>query len=294
MVMQTSVFSLTPGQEAAVRAPTLFAEMGGRQLAYRSIGEGDPIILCQRFRGNLDDWDPAFLAALAEHYRVIYFDYGGMASSTGEPHEHITAFASDVIGLADALSIRRFLLLGWSFGGWIAQTVTVLFPERVRQAILIGTRPPGPPVAGIDPLFMEVAFRPVNSFEDEVILFFEPDDANSVAAARKSHERIGARTEGKDTPVKPEHWALYGKAGEGYTQDPGNYLQRLRETDIPILVISGDHEICFPPENWFALNRQLPTTQVIVIPRAGHGPQHQHPELAAAYIHAFITHHPEH
>ncbi|WP_341836577.1 alpha/beta hydrolase [Chitinophaga pollutisoli] len=292
--MQSSVFTLTPGQEAAVRAPTQFADVGGRQLAYRSIGAGDPILLCQRFRGNLDDWDPAFLAALAEYYQVIYFDYGGMASSTGEPHEHITAFASDVMGLADALSINRFLLLGWSFGGWVVQAVTALFPERVRQAILIGTRPPGPPAFDLDPLFLEVAFRPVNTFEDEVILFFEPDDANSVAAARKSHDRIRARTENQDTPVKPEHWGNYRKGGEYFSGENQEYLQRLRETDIPILVISGDHEICFPPENWFTLNRQLPTTQVIVIPRAGHGPQHQYPALTAAYIHAFVSHHPEH
>ncbi len=114
--MQTSVITLTPGQEAAALAPTLFAETNGRRLAYRTLGQGPPLILCQRFRGNLDDWDPAFLAALAENYQLFYFDYGGMASSTGEPHESITAFASDVTALADFLSLGRFLLLGWSFG----------------------------------------------------------------------------------------------------------------------------------------------------------------------------------
>ena len=69
----------------ATNSKTLFAEINGRKIAYRSIGNGDPIILCQRFRGNLDDWDPVFLDALSRNYNVITFDYTGFASSTGNP-----------------------------------------------------------------------------------------------------------------------------------------------------------------------------------------------------------------
>jgi len=70
----------------ATTCKTLFAEINGRKIAYRSIGTGDPIILCQRFRGNLDDWDPAFLDALSSNYNVITFDYTGFGNfiSKGE------------------------------------------------------------------------------------------------------------------------------------------------------------------------------------------------------------------
>jgi len=39
----------------------------GRRLAYRSVGEGKPIVLCLRFRGDMDSWDPAFIDARAGH-----------------------------------------------------------------------------------------------------------------------------------------------------------------------------------------------------------------------------------
>jgi hypothetical protein len=38
----------------------------GIEYAYRDLGEGDvPLVLLQHFRGNLDNWDPALVDALA-------------------------------------------------------------------------------------------------------------------------------------------------------------------------------------------------------------------------------------
>ena len=54
--------------QSALDTPTRFVTVNGRQLAYRSIGEGVPLLLCVRFRGVLDVWDPAFLDALAQHF----------------------------------------------------------------------------------------------------------------------------------------------------------------------------------------------------------------------------------
>ena len=65
-------------------------------------------------------------------------------------------------------------------------------------------------------------------------------------------------------------------------------LPALKTRRFPILHIGGDHDIIFPVENWYALNRELPTLQLVTFPRAGHGPQHQHPEATAAVIAAFV------
>ena len=55
----------TTSVSGAVAAPTQWVESRGRRLAFRSVGTGTPLVLCTRFRGNLDTWDPAFLDALA-------------------------------------------------------------------------------------------------------------------------------------------------------------------------------------------------------------------------------------
>ena len=51
-------------------------------------GEGVPLVLLQHFRGNLDNWDPALIDALASARRVITFDNAGVGGSTGSDTEH--------------------------------------------------------------------------------------------------------------------------------------------------------------------------------------------------------------
>ena len=55
-----------------------------------------------------------------------------------------------------------------------------------------------------------------------------------------------------------------------------------------MLVISGDHDIVFPVENWFELCRKLPTLHLMVFPRAGHGPQHEYVDESVALIANFL------
>src|SRR5690242_16075784 len=69
--------SVTVPPETAVNVKTTYAEINGRKIAYRSLGKGTPLILCNRFRGILDSWDPAFLDAVAKDFTVIIFDYSG-------------------------------------------------------------------------------------------------------------------------------------------------------------------------------------------------------------------------
>ena len=51
----------------------------GVDYAYRATGASDapPLVTLQHFRGNLDNWDPALIDALARSRRVITFDNRG-------------------------------------------------------------------------------------------------------------------------------------------------------------------------------------------------------------------------
>jgi pimeloyl-ACP methyl ester carboxylesterase len=265
-----------------------FVEINERRIAYRSVGEGLPLILANRFRGIMDDWDPAFLDALAQHHQVIIFDYSGFGLSAGAPNSTILEFARDVKDLANALGLRKIVGGGWSFGGFVAQILATEYPELVSHTILIGTRPPGKNAYPIEQIFLDTAYKPVNTFEDEIILFFEPDSESSRQAAKRSHGRLAERTEDRSVPIPMLLLEYYGKGTADFEADKRGARERLATSRIPVLVISGDHEICFPPQNWFMLVDQIPTMQLIVIPQAGHGPQHQHPEMIASYITTFI------
>jgi pimeloyl-ACP methyl ester carboxylesterase len=272
----------------AVSAKTKFAETGGRKIAYRSIGSGQPIILVNRFRGNLDTWDPAFLDALASTYNVITVDYSGIGLSTGECTSDVYEMAKDVKDIAEALRLTKIIMAGWSLGGMVAQAVMTQYPELVTHAILIGTSPPIKSTGVSEKLFWERALKPVTDLDDGTVLFFEPQSESSKNAAKMSFGRILKRTEDLDNPVSKECYSNQQKAIDQFREDKKSTLAKLESSKIPIIVLMGDHDIGFPVEDWFRLVGKLPSTQLIVMPQAGHGPQHQYPDLAAKYIASFI------
>jgi pimeloyl-ACP methyl ester carboxylesterase len=276
---------------AAVSAPNRFVDIGGRRIAYRSIGSGKPVVLCTRFRGNLDMWDPAFLDALAGHgFQVVTFDYSGLGLSSGNKTYDVRALAKDAGDLIDALELRDVVIGGWSIGGTAAQVALAMYPDRISHAVLLATTPPGPLAKSAEQLFFDIAGKPVPDFQDAVTVFFEPKSEASRAAAARSEQRIALRTAHRSVPV-PADWAIamLGDKPRNPMFSSDEMLTLLKTTTIPILHIGGDHDIICPVENWYALNEQLPTLQLITFPRAGHGPHHQHPEACAAHIATFVT-----
>jgi pimeloyl-ACP methyl ester carboxylesterase len=274
----------------AVEAKTQYLDADGRRLAFRSIGTGRPIVLCTRFRGNMDLWDPLFLDSLAAAgFRAITFDYSGLGLSTGAPDYNPLSLARDAHDLIEGLALRDVVVCGWSLGGLAAQAYLAMFPDALTHLVLIGTGPPGLLVKPAEQLFYDTASKPVNTLDDEVVLFFEPRSVASRAAAERSHQRI-ARRSGDVSPPIPIDFAtgFLGTKPRNPIFPADSVLAAMKHTAVPILHVGGDHDISFPIENWYALNGQLPTLQLLTYSAAGHAPHHEHPVAVAEHIGAFV------
>src|SRR5262245_1890378 len=119
---------------AYLDAPTQRITAGnGIEYAYRELGAGDvPLLVLQHFRGNLENWDPALVDALAAERRVVAFDNVGVAGTTGRTPSTIEAMALDAIAFLDAMGLRRVDLLGFSIGSFVAQELALTRPELPR------------------------------------------------------------------------------------------------------------------------------------------------------------------
>jgi pimeloyl-ACP methyl ester carboxylesterase len=174
----------------AATAATEYVTINDDRIAYRKIGSGSPIVLANRMRGTLDTWDPLFLDHLAAQHTVITFDYPGIGYSSGALPREMSEIATFLREFARTLGLVKFAMAGWSFGGFLAQTLAFESPELVTHAILIGTNPAGHNEHPIKQVFLDRALKPVNDLEDEEVLFFEPASERSRIAARQSRERI--------------------------------------------------------------------------------------------------------
>jgi pimeloyl-ACP methyl ester carboxylesterase len=286
--MQNNQNVLT-GDADCITAATRFVSINNRSLAYRVIGQGPVLVLCNRYRGMLDTWDPAFINKLATQLQVIIFDYSGIGRSGGDVSvSKVSGAADDLKDLLVALQIGDCFIGGWSYGGMVAQTFFTMFPDHGKKLILIGTPPPGKNAHPIDSSFYDVAFHPVNDLDDDYIAFFEPASELSKKLAAESRSRIESRKTDLDIPVLEPQFKEYLAGSKDFAADSAGTRNKIIKNERPILLLMGDHDICFPVENWYELNRQLTNLQIIVMPQAGHGPQHQYPDLCAAYIIQFL------
>ncbi|HEY5823897.1 MAG TPA: alpha/beta hydrolase, partial [Cyclobacteriaceae bacterium] len=111
----------------------------------------------------------------------------------------------------------------------------------------------------------------------------------SKRAAKLTHDRIAARTTDKDIDVTPDKFEKYFNSIAKFNADE-KAKEQLANAPFPILVISGDHDVVLPVENWYALNRTYKNMFIVTFPSSGHGPQHQHPVLAVDNIVSFVSH----
>lgn len=103
------------------------------------------------------DWDHSYLreplSQLAGRPRVVLPDVRGCGRSTrglGDAHYTPDAVVADLLGLADALGERRFSVLGFSWGGFIAQRLAVAAPERVDRLVVASSSVLQPAASGFD------------------------------------------------------------------------------------------------------------------------------------------------
>jgi pimeloyl-ACP methyl ester carboxylesterase len=115
--------------------------------AYRDTGPGDgggvPLVALQHFRGNLDNWDPALIDALATARRVITFDNAGVGGSTGTTPSTVEQMAHDAIAFIAAMNLGQADLLGFSIGSFVAQQIALTRPGIVRRLVLASAAPQG-------------------------------------------------------------------------------------------------------------------------------------------------------
>jgi pimeloyl-ACP methyl ester carboxylesterase len=120
------------------------AAANGIEYAYRDLGDSDvPLVLLQHFRGNLDNWDPALVDALAAERRVVAFDNVGVAATTGTTPNTFEAKAHDAIAFLEALDLQRVDLLGFSIGSFVAQEISLIRPALLRRVVLASSTPQG-------------------------------------------------------------------------------------------------------------------------------------------------------
>ncbi|MCJ8521097.1 pimeloyl-ACP methyl ester carboxylesterase [Pseudorhizobium tarimense] len=244
---------------------------------------GVPLLLLQRFRGTIDDWDPAFIAAVFRDRRVIRFDSAGIGRSQGTvPHTigGMAAVAAEVVSL---LGLSQVDLLGWSLGAVVAQQFALDFPHLIRRLIVAGSSP-GPVADGPQqhPRVPQVMTKSENDEDDFLFLFYPPSEC-ATAEGRASLARIKSQADRGPATSAPALMAQV-KAIPAWS----GVLHRDGELRLPMLVANGALDVMIPAYRSYVLAQQAPDAKLILYPGAGHAFLFQDIEGFARDIEQFL------
>jgi pimeloyl-ACP methyl ester carboxylesterase len=274
----TSAAPSQPELCGAACVETKTFDVDGVPYAYRTLGtpSGTPLVLFNRFRGTMDEWDPAFLDHVAASRYVVIFDNAGVARSGGEAPLRMADWARNAGAFIDGLGFKQVDLLGFSFGGLVAQELTLLRPDLVRRLVIAGSGAGYVEGANLNPKAIEVATKPINTDEDFLYLFFK-NTRTSQAAGREHLAWLKERKDAFAKLVSEKTWKAMLSAGSDVGTPETSLLNRDGAIRQPVLVANGIEDVMIPTFQSYALAQAILSARLIVYPDSGHAFLFQYP-----------------
>jgi pimeloyl-ACP methyl ester carboxylesterase len=229
---------------------------------------------------------PAF-RPLADTAQLVWLDHRGQGRSRGGAADDpagwtLARWADDVRGLCDALGINRPVVLGQSFGGYVAQAYLVRHPGHAAGVVLSST-----------------AAR----FTIDMMLTGAERRGGGAARARAGRLLSGVVCvdvdEAADHAIPaggadggpPRRDVLAHFAGEGREMWRMDFREALRGVRTPVLLLAGDRDPVLPWEATAEIADHLPaaTVEFRRFPHAGHGVFRDDPDGALALVRSFVA-----
>jgi len=234
-------------------------------------GTGSSLVVLHGASGA--SWLP-FMRRLSDNFDVIAPEHPGFGDSdTPDWLDTMHDLAYFYLDLFEQLDLDAVNLVGLSFGGWIAAELAVRSTQRLASLTLAGAAGlyvPG--VQQVDPFLSSDAQRLRDFFYDQgkadeiVARALRPENEESLLKSRTTVAKLTWQPRGHD-PHLPK------------------WLHRI---DVPTLLIWGDHDRMFPKEHAFAYQKLIPGAKAVIVPKCGHVPQIEQPDVFAAEIESFL------
>jgi pimeloyl-ACP methyl ester carboxylesterase len=233
-------------------------------------------VLLQHFRGNLDNWDPALIDALAAERRVVAFDNVGVGATTRTTPDTVEAMAHDAIAFIEGMAFERIDLLGFSIGSFVAQEIALIRPDLLRRVVFASSAPQGAAgMHGWAPEVIAAVGQPETSPQGYLSVFFAPTDT-SRAAGQEAAGRIFGRTTNRDEPTTWQTRQAQYDAVCAWGIPNHSLLQRAAAIELPVFVANGASDPMILPRYSYLLAGLLPDARITIYPDSAHGFLFQH------------------
>ena len=254
-------------------------------LSYDDVGSGKETIIFAHgvllnrtiFQNQID--------TLKEHYRCIAFDFRGHGQSSATKGGYsMDSLADDVISFIETLGCSPCHFVGHSMGGFVALRVAIERPDLLRSLILISSSADRePPKNKVKYWGMTLVLLLTGG------LRFIMKDVMEVMFGeifRNDSERAAER----------EYWEnhllnIHRNVTQVVLQvlHRESVYQNLREIKTPVLILVGGEDKTTDETKATRMKDAFPKAELEVIPRSGHSPMVETPEMVNTALREFLT-----
>jgi pimeloyl-ACP methyl ester carboxylesterase len=272
--------------------PVKKVHVGDIDIVYKVFGKGDPILLLNGASDGIDAWDPSFLKSLSSNHTVIVFDPRGIGNTTigSKPYTY-QQLANDTAGLMDALKIPKAGVMGYSLGSYIAQQVTMMYPDKVNSLVLVGSSCGGKVHTPKPPWFIKLQSEVVNQSLNHIPV--SKEEMQSLSTASLGSSVIPENMTFQLKPgLPPEVMNAQNIVGKHWEDNPtwSGACDELAKLNKPTLVITGtDDNVYQPHVNSLKIAEKIPGAWLVQIKNAGHAVVDEYPAEVGKIMNTFLS-----
>jgi pimeloyl-ACP methyl ester carboxylesterase len=262
---------------------TKIVKVNDIEVAYKLFGKGEPLFLIPGFSMTMDMWDPIVLHLLSSNHTIIIFDNRGIGNTTaGNKTPSIPQFANDTAALIDVLGIKKPVdILGLSMGGFIAQELALLHPEKVNRLVIHASSCGGK--ESLPPQVSPQVMTSMISGNATVDIF-----ASTLFPKKWITEHTDYIQKNIAVPMDKVSKQSLQLQFEANSKWAGT-CNRLSTITKPTLVITGSEDITSPPVNSLRIAEKIPGAWLVQIRGGGHGVMFQYPQQFASILETFFS-----
>lgn len=252
---------------------------------YHDVGEGYPVVLLHGSGPGVTawaNWNKLF-PLLKGDFRILAPDMAGFGFTerTEDPVYSMNNWVQQTIDFFDALNIEKANLVGNSFGGALALSMAIKYPERVNKLVLMGSMGVSFPITyGLDRVW---GYTPSPANMEELLELFTYDHSFAtkelIKTRYESSMQPGFQESFSSMFPAPRQQGVEGMAGNE------NYIRGIpHET----LIVHGREDRVIPLENSLKLLQMIDNAQLHVFGKCGHWTQIEHTGEFAELLRSFF------
>jgi len=240
------------------------ADLGDVTLQYELAGDGPPLLVVNGTGSDLRREPSILESPLVRHFSVLAYDHRGLGRSRAADPEHqptMADFAADALRLCTSLGWERVFVLGFSFGGMVAQEIALAGGERIQRLVLACTSSGG--AGGASAPLHELYALPTAQRVERLASYTDLRSTTDRERREELLRLLALAAESEDPATLP------GLRKQLEARRRHDTWERLPSLRIPTLVAAGRHDGIAPLANAEALASRIPGARLRVF-EGGH------------------------